>query len=423
MKFTQLFTKINKSAKEYDSKNATLLVKAGYIDQTMAGVYTFLPLGLRVLNKIESIVREQMDTIAQEVSMPALSPTSLWKTTKRLDSIDVLMKTVAANDISRLKHDARYILNPTHEEIITPIAKKFNASYKDLPKAVYQIQSKFRNEPRAKSGLLRGREFRMKDLYSFHATEEDLTSYYEKVKKVYTKLFTLLGIGKYTYITMASGGDFSKSFSHEFQTKCDTGEDFIFHVSGTNLYYNREVAPTHTNIKTAGEGDTHPESGKKYEMFRASEVGNIFLLCTKFSKAFDYTYTNQAGNAQDIYMGSYGIGTSRVMAVIVETLSDNKGLVWPSAISPFDVHLITLPGAEGKAQHLYNSLSEKGFEVLWDDRDKSAGMKFADCDMIGIPWRAVVSKKTGDKVEIKQRTKDETEIVDLEMFVKRLESS
>ena len=244
MRYSQLYTKTLKVSKSYRSVNATLLIKGGFIDQTMAGVYSFLPLGLRVLNKIEQITREEMDKIATEVLLPALSPKKLWIQTGRLNTVDVLMKTAGANEISKSKNTNEYVLNCTHEDVITPLVQKFNTSYKDFPVALYQIQSKFRNEARAKSGLLRGREFRMKDLYSFHVSESDLKEYYEKVKAAYVKVYERVGLGEDTVVTLASGGDFTKAYSHEFQTLCESGEDLIFFDETTNTYYNKEVAPS-----------------------------------------------------------------------------------------------------------------------------------------------------------------------------------
>ncbi len=421
MKYTKLFGRTKKSAKEFDSVNATLLHKAGFIDQTMAGVYTFLPLGLRVLTKIENIVREEMNKIASEILMPSLGPKELWEKTGRIETIDVMMKTSAANPAALEKNPAEYILNPTHEEIVTPIAQKFYPSYKDLPQAVYQIQTKFRNEARPKSGLMRGREFRMKDLYSFHATMEDFKDFYEKSKQHYANVYNKLGIGHDTFITLASGGDFTKEFSHEFQTKCDHGEDYVFYVESKDVYYNREVAPTKSG-NLAEEGDVFPETGEKYQMFKASEVGNIFPLGTKFTKAFDYTYTDDKGEKQPIIMGSYGIGTSRLMGVIVEKCFDEKGIIWPINIAPFRVHLLGLGMDQeeiyNKSHEIYEILINSGIEVLFDDRvDVGAGEKLGDADLIGCPYRVVVSKKAGDKLEVKLRNEKESKLMSVEEVV------
>src|SRR3989338_6933863 len=244
MLYSKLFGKAKKSSKAYDSVNAALLQKAGFIDQVMAGVYTYLPLGLRVLNKIENIIREEMNKIGEEIFMPSLTPKLAWEQTERLNTVDILMKTAPANKFALAKNATEYILNPTHEEVVVPLGQKFVLSYKEFPFALYQIQTKFRNEPRVKSGLLRGREFRMKDLYSFHTSVEDFKKYYEKSKEVYFKVFERLGLKDETVIVLASGGSFTDDYSHEFQTFCETGEDMIFFAKSKNVYYNREVAPS-----------------------------------------------------------------------------------------------------------------------------------------------------------------------------------
>lgn len=567
MLYSKLFAKTIKTAKDLDSISATLLTKGGFIDQTMAGAYTYLPLGTKVLAEIENIVRTEMDKVGQEVFMSALSPFSLWETTGRLEDVDVLFKAQAANTSSALKNDGAYILNSTHEEVITPIAKKFNASYKDLPFALYQIQTKFRNEARPKTGVLRTREFRMKDLYSFHASEKDLKNYYEVVKQAYLNVYKALGLEKHTYIALASGGDFTKDFSHEFQVRCKAGEDLLFRVPSTGVTYNKEVTParsakliapeehkpfekihtpnaitvnqvvkllnttpeklvktmiytredgTHfaiavrgdyelndlkiekelnvqgiklateaavmqltgakvgyagakglegklevfyddsltdsTNMimgaceteqhlinvnferdiakpskfydfKMAQEGDLFPETGEPYEVFKASEVGNIFPLNTKFSKAFGYTYTNANGEESLVYMGSYGIGTTRLLGVIAEVFNDSKGLVWPSSIAPYKVHLVGLnledSDTKVKAHAVYKLLQEAGIDTLFDDRETTtAGEKFADADLIGCPIRAVISKKTEEGyVEMKLRNSTESSIVQIQELI------
>jgi prolyl-tRNA synthetase len=295
--------------------------------------------------------------------------------------------------------------------LITPIAYKFNRSYKDFPFAFYQIQTKFRNEARAKSGILRGREFRMKDLYSFHTSEEDLKKYYEVVKKAYINVFNDLGIGKDTVIALASGGDFTKDYSHEFQTRCEAGEDVIYLNKETGVAYNEEVAPQDA-LDQKGEG--------KYEIFPACEVGNIFPLNTKFSKAFNYTFTDADGQEKIVYMGSYGIGPSRVMGVLVEKFNDENGIIWPKQVAPFQVHLVSLNGTEQKSEELYAKLTKMNIEVLWDDRDISAGEKFIDADLIGNPIRLVLSKRNNGLVEWKFRNNTKTELLDVEEVLVRI---
>ncbi len=419
MRQSKLYTKTRKeSPADEVSKNAILLTRAGFIHKEMAGVYTFLPLGLRVLTKIENIIRRQMDTIGNELVMSSLSPRELWEKTGRADVVDVLMKTMPANKASEEKSTNSYILNPTHEELITPIAAEYARSYKDLPAAFYQIQTKFRNEARAKSGLLRGREFRMKDLYSFHRDEADLKEYYEEAKQVYMSIYRELGLGDDTFITVAGGGDFTKEFSHEFQTVTDAGEDVIYLDRKNNIAYNKEVV-TEENAKRLSV------DFQSLEQVKACEVGNIFPLGTKFTQAFEYTYTDEEGKQQEVHMGCYGIGPSRLMGVITEKFADEKGLVWPASIAPFSLHLICLSKEKDSeaskiAEELYNKLTAAHVEVLFDDREEQAGSKFADSDLIGIPMRVVVSDKSLEKggVEIKERTSDTGEIVTVEQLLK-----
>jgi len=412
MKQTQLFTKTRKEAPADEvSVNAILLNRAGFIHKEMAGVYTFLPLGLRVLNKIENVVRKHMDKVGVEVLMTSLAPKEIWENTNRLDKVDVLMKTSGANEASKQKSSNEYILNSTHEEMITPIAKDYLRSYRDLPAAYYQIQTKFRNEARAKSGLLRGREFRMKDLYSFHASEEDLKRYYEEMKSVYLDIYRDLGLEDDTFVTLASGGDFTKDFSHEFQTLTEAGEDIIYLDRKNKIAYNKEVV----NEETAQKLGVNFE---EMEQVKACEVGNIFPLNTKFSKALDYKYTKEDGTEGEVYMGSYGIGPSRVMGVIVEKFADEKGIVWPDEIAPFKVHILSFNQNE-KAAELYNKIKDLGIEVLLDDRDERPGSKLADADLIGIPYRVVISEKSlgAGGFEVKKRRDSESRIIDEETLI------
>ncbi len=423
MRQSQLYTKTRKEAPADEvSKNAILLTRAGYIHKEMAGVYTMLPLGLRVLRKIEDIIRLHMNTVGNELLMPSLSPEERWSATGRLDTIDVLMKTIPANTASKEKSSNSYVLNPTHEDVITPIVKDIARSYRDLPVALYQIQTKFRNEARAKSGLLRGREFRMKDLYSFHKDQEDLMKYYEKMKTVYANIFKDIGIGEDTFLTVASGGDFTPNFSHEFQTLTEAGEDLIYVDRKNKIAYNKEVV-NEDNTKKLGV------DFESLEQIKACEVGNIFPLDTRFSKALDYTYTDEKGEQQLIYMGSYGIGPSRLMGVVVEKLADEKGLVWPASIAPFSIHLIVLGKDKNgesykQAEELYKRLLENHVEVLFDDRELQAGEKFTDSDLLGIPMRVVVSDKSLalGGVEVKERVGTTTDIISIDqclhMFTK-----
>lgn len=565
MRYSLLFGKTRKNTPKFDSKNATLLIKAGLIDQTMSGVYKLLPLGLRVLRKIENIVREEMDKIAQEMLLTALSPIDFYKRTSR-HNIDVLFEAhgICLKDYHKQK---KYFLNLTHEDNITPMIKHFAKSYKDFPIALYQIQTKFRNEERAKSGLLRCREFIMKDLYSFHVSEDDLMQYYAKVKQAYLNIFNKIGIGNLTYVALASGGDFTENYSEEFQVRCLTGEDTVF-LSSNGKCYNKEIAPskapptepdknifkmqkvytpnittakdlaqflnmplekcvktiiykaddkyygvalrgdyeineiklkkilkaknirlandeeiiTLTNaqvgyaglinlnpniqvicdesiaslvnfecganetnyhyvnvnwdidlprpsnfydIKIAKEGDLDPNTNQPYEVFKAVEVGNIFPLGIKFSRDFDLKFTDESGQEHYPYMGSYGIGITRLIGVIAEVLSDEKGLVWPENIAPYKYHLISLAKDENDRVHqrsleIYQQMIDLKQEVLWDDRlDATAGEKLKDADLIGIPYRIVISPTTlaQESVEVKLRTQNVSNLVSIPNFL------
>ncbi|MDD5146673.1 MAG: His/Gly/Thr/Pro-type tRNA ligase C-terminal domain-containing protein [Candidatus Pacebacteria bacterium] len=412
MKLSQLFTKTAKEAPaDADSVNARLLTQAGFIQKQMAGVYNFLPLGLRVLNKIENIIREEMNAIGgQEMVMPALTQEESWQKTGRA-SLDILFHLQGQND-------AKMVLNPTHEEVITPMMKRFIASYRDLPFAAYQFQVKFRNEARAKSGILRGREFPMKDLYSFHADEKDLDDYYEKVKAAYFKIYERVGLGEKTILTFASGGAFSK-YSHEFQTFCEVGEDTIHLCEKCRVAVNADILQDQNSCPECGN--------KQLKPYKAVEVGNIFKLRTKFSEPFGLTYKDAKGQDHLVEMGCYGIGLSRLMGIIADIFNDDKGLMWPESVAPYKVHLIALenePGVAKSAQKAYKELKERGIEVLFDDRpDVSAGEKFADADLIGLPIRVVVSKKTlqNKSVEIKGRHTDKMTLVGQDKLLKAIE--
>ncbi len=413
MKQSSLFTKTRKEApKDEVAKNAELLIRAGYIHKEMAGVYSYLPLGLRVLHKIENIIRAHMNAAGgQELLMTAFQPKENWQKTGRWDSMDDLYKVSDSSG-------REVALGPTHEEIVVPLVKQFISSYKDLPLSVYQIQNKFRMELRAKSGILRGREFMMKDMYSFHADEKDFSAYYEKMKGVYADIFKAAGIGEKTYITFASGGTFSK-YSHEFQTVTDAGEDVIYVCEKCRIAINKEVR---------GEQKTCPQcDGNDFSEKRAIEVGNIFDLKTKYSAPFEATFKDEKGQVRPILMGCYGIGLGRLMGVIVEIFSDEKGIAWPHAVAPFTVHLIEInpkknPVVAKEAADLYDELTKDGVEVLWDDREMTAGEKFADADLIGIPTRLVVSEKTVNEkvVEMKLRTEKDAKKVAREKIAEHL---
>ena len=397
LKQSQLFTKTLREAPAgEEAANAILLERGGFIVKNSAGVYTFLPLGWRVLQKIARIIREEMNAIdGQELFMPALVEKKYWQATKRWD-LDVGYEAKGKKE-----DEASFVLGWSHEDLLTDIALKFVNSYKDLPKAVYQIQTKFRNEPRAKSGLLRGREFMMKDLYSFHTSEEDLMKYYERAAEAYKKIFDRCGIN--TIYTLAAGGDFTISNTHEFQAPAEVGEDTIFVCDKCGYAENKEISKL-------DNGSDCPKCGGKVKKLRAIEVGNIFPLGTRYSEAVGLKYTKENGDKDYVVMGSYGIGLSRLMATIVEVFHDDKGIIWPESVAPFDVHVIEIQSAKSKVQNfseeVIQKLSEQGKDVLYDDREQSsAGEKFADCDLIGIPMSIIVSERgiTDGTVEVVSR--------------------
>ncbi len=560
MRMSQLATKTRRDApRDEVSKNAQLLIRAGFIYKDSAGVYGVLPLGLRVLNKIMAVIREEMNAIGgQEVLMTVLQRRELWEQTDRWsdEQVDIWFK-------SKLKNGSEVGLAWSHEEQMTDMIRDFVSSYRDLPQYVYQFQNKMRNETRAKSGIMRTREFIMKDMYSFSRSDEEHAAFYERAKAAYIRIFERLGLGEWTYVTMASGGAFAE-LSHEFQTRCEAGEDTIFRAEKAGVVYNEEIAPaqapavkqegvkvetmrevegkgligveplakalgipvelttktmlfedercrviaaavrggyevneiklrkvvgakslklasvetvkrvtgaevgyagllnlpeevvvvvdescgarvnfemganrTHyhsmnvnwgrdlpepkafVDIKTAREGDAYPETGEVYEVFAGAEVGNIFNLSTSKSEPLGLKFADEDGSEKFAVMGSYGIGPARVMGVMAEKFADERGLVWPAEVAPFGVHLVRLGGDEAvveAADGLYESLSGAGLEVLYDDREESAGAKFADADLIGVPVRVTVSKRTLERgqAEVKRRDEAEAQMVALE---------
>lgn len=417
MRMSKLFTKTSKTAPaDEQAKNAQLLIKAGFIHKEMAGVYAFLPLGKRVLDNIAQIVREEMNKVGgQEVQMTVLQPKDIFEKTDRWDDkkVDNWFKTKLANG-------TELGMGLTHEEPIVDSLKDFVGSYKDLPVLVYQIQSKFRNEKRAKSGLLRGREFTMKDMYSFARTQEEHDEIYEKVAAAYARVYGRLGIGDVTYRTYADGGIFTKRFSDEFQTISPIGEDTIFVHEGKKIAFNEEIMSDET---LENLGIKREELVEK----RGVEVGNIFPLESKYSDALDMFYTDENGDQHSIIMGCYGIGISRLVGMLAEHFSDEKGLVWPNAVAPFRVYIAAIGNGETvvkAAENLYNILTTAGVEVLYDDRDARPGEKFADADLIGIPYRVVVSEKNlaNNKYEVKGRTETEVEYLDLDSVIKKVAS-
>ncbi len=406
MRMSKLFTKTSKQAPaDAETANAKFLIQGGFVRQEMAGVYSWLPLGLRTLRKVEAIVREEMNALgAQEILMSALQPKENWLTTERWDAVDVLFKVPSQTN-------KEYALGPTHEEIVTPLVGSFINSYKDLPVAVYQLQTKFRDELRAKSGVMRGREFGMKDLYSFHATQEDLEKFYAQALEAYLRVFARCGVD--AKVVEASGGSFTKKFSHEFQVLSDAGEDVII-VCECDTAKNSEIAL---------DAKQCPTCTKQYEQKKGIEVGNIFDLGTKFSEAFKVEFTDEAGTRQTALMGCYGIGLTRLVGTIVEASHDDRGIIWPKSVAPFAVHLISLQSRDAEMQDritqtssdLYDSLKKQGIDVLWDDRDASAGAKLADADLIGLPLRLLISEKTlkDDSVEWKERQQPAAKLMQL----------
>ncbi len=408
MRQSALFPKTRKEApKDAESINHKLLVRGGFIDQLMAGSWTLLPLGWKVVNKINGIIREEMNAIGgQEVLMPLLHPKELWNETGRWDKADEIMYKLTD---SRKKE---YALSFTHEEIVMDLLRKNIKSYQDLPVYIYHFSTKFRNEPRARSGILRGREFMMKDLYSAHASEEDLMDYYEKVKKAYVKIFERLGL-KFKVVE-ASGGVFTDKRTHEFQVLDANGEDTFYFCDSCDYALNKEIFEGKV-------GDKCPKckKGKIKVAEKTVEVGNIFPLGTWYAERMRVYYADSQGKKKPVWFGSYGIGPTRVLGTLVEVSHDDKGIIWCPQVAPFDVHLLELPGAKG-AKKIYEDLKKEEIDVLWDDRNVPAGEKFADSDLIGIPVRLVVSEKTKEKIEWKERTSSKVELLSMVEIINRL---
>lgn len=416
MLYSKLFSKPKKTAPaEAVSPNAKYLLQGSFVDQLWAGVYSWLPLGLRVLKNVERIVREEMDALgAQEILMPSLHPKESWETTGRFDKMDVLykIKTQTGQEIA---------LGPTHEEVVTPLVGKFIQSYKDLPIAVYQIQTKFRDELRAKSGVMRGREFGMKDLYSFHTGAEDLEKFYPQVIKAYQNIFKRCGLD--TVITEASGGSFTKKYSHEFHVITEAGEDTIFVCSTPgHLAKNKEIAENGIpNCSTCH---------KPMKQEKGIEAGNIFDLGTRFTEPFHVQFQDKNDQQQTVVMGCFGLGTTRLVGAIVEVHHDEHGIIWPESVAPYRVHLIHLGSKDEKMQKkilaeatsIYKELEKAGVSVLYDDRDVSAGSKFADADLLGLPHRIVISEKTLAKksIEYKARHATTSEMLSSKKLLKHL---
>ena len=411
MKQSQLFTKTKKDAPSDEvAKNAQLLIRAGFIHKEMAGVYAYMPLGLRVLENIKKIVREEMNGVGgQELMMTTLQPKEIWEKTDRWDDakVDNWFKT-------KLVNGTELGVGLTHEEPIVDAISNYLGSYKDMPFAVYQIQNKFRNEKRAKSGLLRGREFLMKDMYTFSRDQKQHEEEYEKIVAAYYKVYDRLGLGQITYRTYADGGIFTPRFSDEFQTLSEVGEDKIYVDEKKRIAINDEIF-TDENLEKLGL--------KREDLVekKGVEVGNTFHLESKYTDALELFYSDEKGEKQSIIMGCYGIGVSRLMGVIAELFADDKGLIWPENIAPFSLHLLSL-GENDEAEKIYAQLLKNGVEVLFDDRDAQAGQKFADSDLIGIPYRAVISKKSlaAGGIEVKKRNESESKIMTVDELLNLL---
>lgn len=412
MRQSQLFTKTRKEIPaDETSKNAQLLLRAGYIHKEMAGVYAYLPLGLRVQENIKRIIREEMDKVGcQELIMTSLQNKELWERTSRWndDVVDIWFK-------SQLKAGGEVGLAWSHEEPIGEMMKSFIHSYKDLPVSVYQFQTKLRNELRAKSGVMRGREFIMKDAYSFAVGEEDHTAFYEAMKVAYMEVFKRLGIGADTFITFASGGAFTQ-FSHEFQTICEAGEDITYMNKERTVAINEEVL-TDATLNELGV------QREELEQVKTAEVGNIFNFGRQKAEDLGLSYVNEEGESIPVWMGSYGIGVTRLIGVLVEKFADEKGIVWPESVAPFSVHLIGLnaeePEIKDYADGIYSTLQQEGIAVLYDDRPARPGEKFADAELIGIPYRVIASKKTKEEgtLEVVRRASGESSRMDIDALM------
>lgn len=389
MKLSTLFTRTTReNPADEVSINAQLLERAGFVYKNNAGIYTYLPLGWRVIQKIQSIIREEMNAIGgQEMLMPALIDKKYYEAAGR-GNIKVGFKT----------GEDQFILGWSHEEILTAIVGRYISSYKDLPFSAYQIQTKFRNEARAKSGLLRGREFMMKDMYSFHASEHDFLDFYDRAAGAYKNIFERCGLT--AFYTLAAGGDFTDSNTHEFQVLTKSGEDFILLCPKCHWAINKEIADVTICAKC----------GEELVEEKSIEAGNIFPLGTKYSDALNLKFTDEEGEKKSVIMGCYGIGLGRLMGTVVEVHHDDAGIVWPESIAPFKTHLIALEGGEAEADKLYDAST-----MLYDNRDKSAGEKFADADLIGLPLRVVISKRSLEKggAEVKKRAAETSEIIPL----------
>ena len=406
MKYSQAFINTLRSdPKDETATNAKLLLRAGYIDKLMAGSYSFLPLGWRVYQKIEQIVREEMNAIgSQEILMPLLHPKDLWNETGRWH--DAGVKEIMYQ--FKTAEGKEYGLSFTHEEVFLDLARKHSLSYKNLPIKLYHFSTKFRNEPRAKSGLLRGREFLMKDLYSLHANQKDLDEFYWQAKEAYLKAYARMGFQD-VKVVEASGGVFTSGHTHEFQVLHPVGEDNTYYCTKCDWAQNKEIYVNKIGAKC-------PQCSGAVEEASSVEVGNIFRFGTAYSEKMKVDFKNAEGQSQPAYLGSYGIGMSRCVGMLAEIFNDEAGLMWPANVAPFKIHLVSLGETKNEAEKIYQQLAKLSAEVLWDDRDESAGVKLADADLIGLPYRIVISEKTLDQksLEVKARDSAKAEFIKLE---------
>ncbi len=415
MRQSKLFTKTRREAPADEvSRNAILLTRAGFINKEMAGVYSLLPLGLRVVNKIKKIVAEEMEALGSlELIMSSLQSKELWEITDRWsdEKVDVWFK-------SALKTGAEVGFGWSHEEPITKLMTSHIASYQDVPVYVHQFQTKMRNETRAKAGIMRGREFVMKDMYSYSRNEAEHMDFYNKTTEAYLNVFKKVGLGDLTYVTSASGGVFTDKFSHEFQTVCEAGEDNIYVHKNERLALNEEIF----NDETLGKMGKQRED---FEMKKAAEVGNIFTFGTGKCEELGLYFTDEDGKKTPVFLGSYGIGITRLVGVLAEVFSDEKGLNWPASVAPFRVHLLSLGTSEALqelSEEIYKTLTAEGVEVLYDDRDLRAGEKFADADLIGIPTRVVIGERGVESkmLEVKDRNSEDVRMLTLEHLLAEL---
>ncbi|MEA1909718.1 MAG: aminoacyl--tRNA ligase-related protein [Patescibacteria group bacterium] len=414
MKYSDSFIKTSKEApKEANTISHKLLMRGTFIHPLGAGFYSLLPLGFKVYRKIYDIITEELNNIGTEdMMMPVVHPARVWKETGRFDEVGPELWKI------KNRSDEDFVLAMTHEEVVTDAAKGIISSYKDLPKLVGQIQTKVRDEVRARGGLLRTKEFTMQDAYSFDKDEAGLDEVYNKFIEAYKNIFSRVGVE--TVMIESDTGAMGGSCAHEFMMIATSGEDKIVTCQDCGHAVNAEVL----GIAKEGAEDPVVECKKcqsnNCEFKRGIEVGNIFKLGTKYSKPLKLMFTDEDNTQKPVIMGSYGIGLERLLASVVEASHDENGIIWPKAIAPYTAYLISI-SQDDMAEKVYEDLKKQGVEVLYDNRDVSPGEKFADADLLGIPYRLTVSDKTEGKIEVKQRDSSETTLVDSEDLAKSLQ--